>query len=288
MRIVEPSVVLWRQGQVPSHVARCARVCYGKEGGGAGDDEWLCRVMKNREHWSMFRHATYYAAVVDWGNVGARLFDLLAWLRKPLCPTVGIKASFDGEAECLVAYNGNWALDYPAEHGLLIPFLTSVEEFVKYGEKAWRMVRHTFKVTTQDATAKELNRVSPNNIAEVSTRRVAMDAICRPHWLLREEADALEHGFFDDVPAAARQYYTGCRAAFNLYKHMVAEKQLRREDARGLLPKDTATTVVYTYDTDEWDAIVRLRSANDAHPNCRVVAQQVKLLMDARRKELGV
>lgn len=34
MKIIEPSVGLWKQGDdVKAHVAKCARVCYGKETG---------------------------------------------------------------------------------------------------------------------------------------------------------------------------------------------------------------------------------------------------------------
>lgn len=33
MKIIEPSVGLWKQGDdVKAHVAKCARVCYGKYG----------------------------------------------------------------------------------------------------------------------------------------------------------------------------------------------------------------------------------------------------------------
>ena len=37
MKIIEPKVELWKQGDdAKAHVARCARVCYGKE---TGNDE---------------------------------------------------------------------------------------------------------------------------------------------------------------------------------------------------------------------------------------------------------
>ena len=35
MKIIEPKVELWRQEDAKAHVARCARVCYGKETEGA-------------------------------------------------------------------------------------------------------------------------------------------------------------------------------------------------------------------------------------------------------------
>lgn len=56
------------------------------------------------------------------------------------------------------------------------------------------MMRYTFCVDTQISTSRELNRVSPNNIAEKSTRYVYEDGnICRPHWMTDEEVDYLNN-----------------------------------------------------------------------------------------------
>lgn len=56
MKIIEPKVELWQQGDdSKSHVARCARVCYGRE---TGNDEATIKRLINDEHWSMFRHET--------------------------------------------------------------------------------------------------------------------------------------------------------------------------------------------------------------------------------------
>lgn len=49
MKIIEPKVELWRQEDAKAHVARCARVCYGKE---TGNDEATVnrfRTTKNTE-----------------------------------------------------------------------------------------------------------------------------------------------------------------------------------------------------------------------------------------------
>lgn len=40
-----------------AHVARCARVCYGRE---TGNDQATIKRLIDSEHWSMFRHGTYY------------------------------------------------------------------------------------------------------------------------------------------------------------------------------------------------------------------------------------
>jgi thymidylate synthase ThyX len=49
------------------------------------------------------------------------------------------------------------------------------------------MMRYTFCVDTQISTSRELNRVSPNSIAEKSTRYVYEDgSICRRTLILIE------------------------------------------------------------------------------------------------------
>lgn len=53
MKIIEPKVKLWQQGNdAKAHVARCARVCYGRE---TGNDEATIKRLINDEHWSMHR-----------------------------------------------------------------------------------------------------------------------------------------------------------------------------------------------------------------------------------------
>lgn len=66
MKIIEPKVELWQQGNdSKAHVARCARVCYGRE---SGNDEATIKRLINDEHWSMFRHGTYYMIANDSDN----------------------------------------------------------------------------------------------------------------------------------------------------------------------------------------------------------------------------
>lgn len=61
MKIIQPKVELWRQGEdVKAHVARCARICYKRE---TGNDEATFMRLINSQHWSMFRHETVYAMI---------------------------------------------------------------------------------------------------------------------------------------------------------------------------------------------------------------------------------
>ena len=54
---------------------------------------------------------------------------------------------------------------------------------------------------------------------------------------------------------------------------------MKPEDARGILPLDTATKVIYTYSIQEWQHILDLRlydKTGKAHPNCHVVMAMVR------------
>lgn len=47
MKIIEPKVKLWQQGNdAKAHVARCARVCYGRETG--NDEATIKRLINER------------------------------------------------------------------------------------------------------------------------------------------------------------------------------------------------------------------------------------------------
>ena len=59
---------------------------------------------------------------------------------------------------------------------------------------------------------------------------------------------------------------------------------MHRQDARGVLPIDTATKCAYTYSIDEWRAIINLRyqgTTGTPHPNSKIVAGMIReQLMD--------
>lgn len=150
------------------------------------------------------------------------------------------------------------------------------------------MMRYTFCVDTQISTSRELNRVSPNSIAEKSTRYVYEDgSICRPHWLngyyickdIAGHYLIYKDGKLDtDINHKVLTYVQSCDASFVNYKYLV-EAGLRRQDARGVLPFDTATRCVYTYSINEWRHIIDLRyygTTGTPHPNCIIIAGMIR------------
>lgn len=278
MKIIEPKVELWRQEDAKAHVARCARVCYGKE---TGNDEATVKRLINSKHWSMFRHETVYAMIpmeLWYGNFGEVLNIYRA---SPYISWVTVRDYI------YVSTNGNFMLDVekyePVLYNEINNYRVSEEEFNSC-ETAYNLfARWTFCVDTQISTSRELNRVSPNNIAEMSTRYVYEDGnICRPHWMTDEEVDYLNNEpIFEEWCNSHKKasiYRDSCNDSFNKYKLLV-DIGMHRQDARGVLPLDTATRCVYTYSIDEWRHIIDLRyygTTGKPHPNARLIAGMIR------------
>ena len=275
MKIIEPKVELWRQEDAKAHVARCARVCYGKE---TGNDEATVKRLINSKHWSMFRHETVYAMIpieLWYGNFGEILKGYKA---SPYISWVTVRDYI------YVSTNGNFMLDIekyePVLYNEINNYRVSEEEFNSC-ETAYNLfTRWTFCVDTQISTSRELNRVSPNNIAEKSTRYVYEDGtLCRPHWISTKEADMFNEDNNADLDEAMNVYLRGCKRSFEDYKILIDKHKLNRQDARGILPIDTATRCIYSYNILEWRAILDLRyygTTGKPHPNAYIIASMIR------------
>ena len=280
MKIVEPKIELWQQGENKvTHVARCARVCYGRE---SGNDEALYGSLERRNHLSMYRHETYYAAI-DTVDKRSLIFKALAGYQH--CPYINYVTYKD---KTYIITNGNFLRDIAKDNPVLFHMIYDNQITPEEAEQIkpiWKhFMRYTFCVVTQISTSRELNRVSPNNIAEQSTRYVYENGtICRPHWMTKEEAEYIntEPILNDDWivnHAFVKRYIWIIDNSFYWYKELINDG-LPREDARGILPLDTATRCVYTYSADEWRAIINLRYygvTGKPHPNAKLIAGMIR------------
>lgn len=286
MKIIEPKVELWQQGDdSKAHVARCARVCYGRE---TGNDEATIKRLINDEHWSMFRHETVYAMIPKTAWQCAFGMAINKYTESPYIKWITC------DDYIYVATNGNFMLDREKDNPVLWKYIhnnrVSEVEFNSCQIAFNILARWTFCVDTQISTSRELNRVSPNSIAEKSTRYVYEDgSICRPHWMTDKEVDYLNNEpIFEewcDSHKKASIYRDSCNDSFNKYKLLV-DIGMHRQDARGVLPLDTATRCIYTYSTKEWFDIIKKRvyhTTGKAHPNATIICK----LIEQELNELG-
>lgn len=278
MKIIEPSVGLWKQGDdVKAHVAKCARVCYGKE---TGNDDVTINTLLKKHHWSMFRHESVY--VIGEFTSGLSI-ALTRYDNNPY-----IDWTFHNNKLYIVT-NGNFILDLKEQQEVnahaqvlltYINYYRVSEDTFFNNEIGYNMMRYTFCVITQISTSRELNRVSPNNIAEQSTRYVYENGnLCKPYWVTNEQMRIFneEHIIPKNMSNndILRNYMWQCDSSFQIYKKLI-DLSMSRQDARGVLPLDTATKCIYTYSINEWKHIIKLRSDSAAHPNAQIISNMIK------------
>lgn len=269
MNIIKPAVELWQENDDwIHHVAKCARICYASDG---SKDKKLVDNLLKLGHLSMFRHRSIYYIIPK----DDKYTELVT--RFEFCPYVEYLI---GNEAIYLATNGHFYIEHKDNIlKTLESFIVTAEEFSNW-EVGWQLMRYTFKVTTQISTSRELNRVSPNNIAEQSTRYVYEDGtLCKPHWISDEEADMFNENNDVDLDEAMNVYLRGCKKDFEDYKLLIDKYKLNRQDARGKLPIDTATICAYTYSIKEWRAILDLRyygTTGAPHPNAKIAAGMIR------------
>lgn len=290
MQIINPSVELWPTPELwQEQVARAARLCYASEGGQKSAEDF-CEMLRKRKHFSMFRHGSRYFIVPAVyfsgdGTAAPMPDDSLAgkfplWLFTALnnSPYAGIvyhKNKKEKTRSYFISTNIQYLMENKRVEHELVPYEVTLQQFVAKANEldfpsALNLVRYTVCVTTQISTSRELNRVSPNAIAEQSTRYVNFGkrggiTICRPHWY--ECAHWMKK-------LVARVSWKCSEWAYKLALRF----GLPAQDARGFLVLDTATRVCYTYNVFEWRNIMRLRLTGETgkpHPNAHIAAQLI-------------
>ena len=310
VRVIKPSVEYLKEVDTVSHIAKCARVCYGKE---SGNDNITFNNLYKAKHYSMFRHASVYA-IIDGCNSLGFLDEFIN------CPYIDY--AIDSNHKVYIATNMNFTIDMNIYNNE-IPRYTNLIKLIKNNqvtpeefantETGFGMMRYTFIIDTSIAVSRELNRVSPNAIAERSTRYCTANAICEPSWfsingknnydvkldkteLLYKDADADDNEFVEECEIIARLrdgrvktdvygYFSGIIFSFMFYNELI-DKGMLKEEARDLLPLATYTRCVYTYSIKEWRRIIDNRYFNKtgrAHPDARYIIGKVKEALE----ELG-
>lgn len=300
MKIVRPKVELWIPENNISHVARCARVCYAAKTG--RDDKLLCDDLIKSNHISMLRHDSYYYIMSKFTSACKYIVENFTE-----CPYIEFESYKD---KFYVATNGQFILDHPNTANILQEYEVNRKHFVET-EIGHKLMRYTFNVITQVSTSRELNRVSPNNIAEQSTRYCNYSrgrfegecAICQPHWFDFMQKEVAYYKFEDGkchyikIDDGEWHPYDNTAVVLHKYRQPMLQRYLldndsscraylaqiangmEPQDARGELPLDLATEVVYTYSIKEWRHILDLRyygKTGKPHPNAKIIAGIIK------------
>lgn len=329
------------------HVVKCASICYGNDP--FKDPEHPIDYIKiynnliRQNHISPLRHSTYYYIIPSDVITDTSDFNNL------LC---GLAYDFDTK-KLFVSINAQYYRERDDMFGLFYDkYRVSKHDYIKEihniknthtKKEAFNTLRYTFIITTQISTSRELNRTSPNNICEQSTRYCKFSlpkfgedvTICQPHWLdictepnvilkgvvtdknkliecssvkitkhidkyyittsnlntfeLGEEYPVIVKGIPQDDGSSicystdyAEKYIKSCCDDSILYGEAI-KAGVAPQDARGKLPLDTATKVVYTYTYKEWQHILDLRlrgTTGKPHPNAKEVMKLLEPILE--------
>lgn len=281
MKLIEPSCEYWEQRDVVTHIARCARVCYANEKNENSyeKDEALVKRLIESGHISMLRHATLYYIIPlslfgDNFDITGQTIDIFI---NRFSTSPYLHKVYDSK-HIYLSTNKQFIKENPCEP--LKDYAVTPERFFEY-EVTKLIRRFTFYLTTQISTTRELNRVSPNNIAEQSTRYCNYSKnkfeneiqFCKPHW-------------YDNANINIKNQYKNSLIHAEFYYFTLLNEGFLPQDARGVLPLDTASKVVYTYTLGEWCNIIDKRyhgTTGKPHPNAKII---IGMVLD-KFKEMG-
>lgn len=290
MKFTEPQVEWWKQTSIVQHIARVGRICYKAKGKQPEEglteeevktfiqkrDEERCKGFWESGHRSMYRHGTCYFFLPN-----EKGFPNYIWAYLNASPYIDYASK---NHKVWISTNMQFLLEHKNMMDALSPYDVSEDEFIEKAQKyeceeAFTLIRMTMVVTTQISTSRELNRTSPNSIAEQSTRYCNLEKkggvqIARPHW-------------YDGGTRWQRMVYgLVCRVCEWGYNRLL-KSGLKPQDARGILPLDTYTVVAYTYTLAEWSHILDLRyheTTGKAHPNAKIISAKIRNIIIERMR----
>ena len=290
MKFTEPQVEWWQQTSLAQHIARVGRICYKAKGKQPEEgmteeeveafiqkrDEERCKGFWESGHRSMYRHGTIYFFMPHEKGLPNYI-----WAYLNASPYIDYATK---NHKVWISTNMQFLLEHKNLMDALSSYNVSEDEFIEKAQKyeceeAFSIIRMTMVVTTQISTSRELNRTSPNSIAEQSTRYCNLEKkggvqIARPHW-------------YDGGTRWQRMVYgLVCRVCEWGYNRLL-QSGMKPQDARGILPLDTYTVVAYTYSIAEWKNIIDLRyhgKTGKPHPNAHMIASTVRDIILDRMK----
>lgn len=288
MKFIEPQVDWWPQTSLIQHIARVGRICYKAKGKqpeeGMSEDEVeefilkrdaeRCKGFWESGHRSMYRHGTIYYFMPNEKGLPNHI-----WASMTASPYIDYATK---NHKVWISTNMQFLLENKNMMDALSPYDVSEEEFIEKAQKyecedAFSIIRMTMVVTTQISTSRELNRTSPNSIAEQSTRYCNLEKkggvqIARPYW-------------YNGGTRWQRMVYgLVCRVCEWGYNRLL-KSGMKPQDARGVLPLDTYTVVAYTYTLAEWSHILDLRfhgTTGTPHPNAKIISEKIRNIIIQR------
>ena len=246
------------------HLAKCARICYASTG---DNDAILYNNLWKNGHRSCYRHLSHYFMIPD--EIAGSMPTTMQNLRNT--PYINCKAIKD----CYyISTNEQYIREHPSIYSMIIDYeVAPLIAFRDTNFMASGVLRYTFIISTGIDITRELNRVSPNNICEQSTRYVDFNKkvgirFKKCHWM--RITSTYKTFLYKAMCKIDEWFYKISRSKYGL--------NLKPEDARWCLFLDTYSRAVYTYSFNEWKHILELRykgTTGKPHPDAYTIAAKL-------------
>lgn len=285
MKLIESKVEIIEQEPglegVYKQIEKAGRLCYKSEDKICeGSAAKMVENLMKRGHGSPLEHGTVYM-IFKWWQIGKKLkyiFNKYSKIRRFKYITTNYR----------VLVENNWLKD-----------LQYLCEPTKHHEK-----RITIKTDCSIGISREFNRHRANSVCETSTRycNYAKDkfgseiTFIIPEWVKDRINETASYNNNDDLARvsyaeavfdprmtsnkAISIWLNDLKTTESDYMNLINEG-LKAQEARSVLSLDTATEVMYTTYSSDWEHFLSLRTAVGAHPDARILANNLKWLLES-------
>lgn len=293
MRLIKPKVELINQEPgvegLFKHMELCARTCYKSEDKITEDSakKFINNVIIARGHTAMLEHGTVYLRIPDVSSDGQ-------WVYPAKGKYLGNKYSVTKSRLEGIAQNPYSVFYVTTNYRVLVEnnWLDDLQYICEPTE--YHVKRVTVKFICDRGVSHEYVRHRVFSFAQESTRycNYSKDKFgneCTfiiPSWLNYEEqqfvskndsscsirTDLSEHEYFIDLLLESER----------TYNYLTQYCDWKPQQARAILPNSLKTELVMTGTIEQWIEFLKLRCANDAHPQARELAIELRdrLLLD--------
>lgn len=285
MKLIESKVEIIEQEPglegVYKNIEKAGRLCYKSEDKICeGSAEKMVENLMKRGHGSPLEHGTVYL-ILKWWQIGKKLkymFNKYSKIRKFKYVTTNYR----------VLVENNWLNDRQY-----------ICEPTEHHEK-----RITVKMNCSIGISREFNRHRANSVCETSTRycNYAKDkfgseiTFVIPEWVKDRINETASYNNNDDLARilyadaifdprmtsdkAISIWLNDLKTTESDYMDLINEG-LKPQEARSVLSLDTATEVMYTAYSSDWEHFISLRTAVGAHPDARILANNLRWLLES-------
>ena len=291
MKFIKSSAEIIEQGNTIiegfKHIEKAARNCYKSEDKITEISyQKMIDMLKASGHYSPFEHMTIY--LTFYRDSPEDLERYVRYKTNPYSTVIANESIYFITTNFRVIVENDWFDD------------------LKYaGPPTLHELRVTVKVNCSIGVSREFNRHRIFSISEQSTRycNYSKDkfgseiTFVIPQWIyrLKEEwagsVDSLDgtsleyikdldnNGLLNELSCHDRAVSSWLNNLKNVeqdYIYLIKEHNFKPQEARSILPLDTATCVYYTATVSQWEGFFKLRCSQAAHPDIRIIAESIR------------